>query len=284
MQQRVCRLVALACAAWVGSGCVTSVSTLQRAQALDPGEVQVTVGMVASVNTSAVGAALDLADSATARLREAEAQGQPITPEVEQQATEAGLALLLFQPGVGLEFIGRVGVYEDIDVGLRYTGQLVKADAKWQLWEEGSQAAALNLGYAYHLDVGSTALGPALDLLDYFDVGTLSRHDLDLGALWGREWGEWLAVYAGGRYIASFIALDPTLQDVLTEADLPPTDASGVIHHLGATAGLFVGYKYIFVNLELNIMQIIYNPRILGVSRDLGGTLISPVLGLTLTF
>jgi len=270
--------------AWALSGCVTSVTSLQTARTLDPGQVQVTGAMTASVTTSTIGQAIEAIDASSNRLDSASAAGEPITEQEQQEALEALLGLLLFQPGVATEIIGRVGVVDDFDLGLRYTGQLVKGDGKFRFWHRDGQSAALSLGYAYHFGPSSTVLGSVFDLLDYFDVGSFKRHDLDANLLWGVDYGEWLSVYAGARYIISLVQLDPEFQKVLTETSVPSSDADGIIHHLGATTGLFIGYRWVFVNLEMNVLQVFWEPKILGVKRDFSGTLISPAAGLTFRY
>lgn len=266
----------------LAAGCATSVSTQQTARTLAPGHVQVSAAGSIPVHTSAVAKVLDTAGSLGDRFERAEETGEAVSEAEQREAFETGLALLLFTPGVSTEFMGRVGVADKLDVGLRYAGSLMKVDGKWQVaGAPGETEVALNLGYAYHFGFGASALESAYTLLEYTGLSDYSRHDLDAGVIASRAWGDWLELYCAGRTIVSFIGLDGDIEKVETTLAAGSSDLDSRIVYAGATAGLMVGYKYLFVNAELTVMKVIFEPQIMGEARDLGGWLVSPLLGLS---
>ncbi len=265
----------------LASGCATSVSTQQTARTLAPGHVQVAVAGAVPVHTSAVAKVIDAASSLGDRFEQAEETGNAISERDQREAFETSLALLLFTPGVSTEFMGRIGVVDNVDVGLRYAGSLLKTDAKWQLLgKPGEPEVALNLGYAYHFGFAASALKSAYSLLDYTGLSDYSRHDLDAGVIASRSWGDWLELYFAGRTIVSFVGLDGDIEKVETTLGVDSTDLDSRIVYAGGTAGIMLGYKYLFLNAELTVMKVVFEPNIMGQATDLGGWLVSPLLGL----
>ncbi len=280
------RLFFAVCCVLMGSwlvGCASSTTSLQNARALDPGEVQVTMAMSLPIPTAAIGAAYDEAKSVGKELGSAAASGEDISLEQQRQITTGGLLFALFQPGFIGEINGRVGIRENLDLGLRYSSQQVKGDVKYQLLEQEELGfdGAISLGYGHHLDIGPSIAASTFSFLEYISLGDYSRTDLDLTAIASKDWGESLSVYGSLRYIVSFIELDSTLEKVESVSGVQKSDLSNRMHQYGATVGTMVGYKYLFLHLELTILNTHYMPTILGEQRDLGGLVIGPTLGLT---
>jgi hypothetical protein len=266
--------------------CSTSVTSLQTGRALAPGEVQLTAAASLPLSTSAINGVLDSLDRLEGELEEAAtSEDNTIDAETQRQLTESALALLLFQPAPVMEINGRMGLVPKLDAGLRYSARQVKGDLKYQFWDgENGHAAGFTLGYSYHLSIAPSILESAFDLLEYVELNDFSRHDLDLGLIWSRDWGEWLSLYGGLRYLVSFISLDADLQKVESSLDLERTSLSSRLHMVGVTGGAMLGYKHLFLHLELSVLSAEYAPTILGDKVDLSGTVISPAFGLTTRF
>ena len=266
-------------------GCATSTSTLQSARTLRQGEVQLTVAASVPVATVVVGELIDSAELAYDRLKSAEDASRPVTESELRQSLEAATALVLFSPSLFWEVVGRVGIVDRFDAGLRISHSLVKAEAKFQFLRiKDSVDASVFVGYAYHFGVGPSMAESFYSIFDYVQLGDYSRHDLDVGVLFGREWGRWLSLYGGPRYMVSFVAIDPDISKISTEAGLPETQISSQIHHAGAVGGLMIGYKYVYLQAELTLLWAVFEPKILGERMDLGGMVISPTLGITARF
>ncbi len=277
------RLLGAALLALALSACSTSLTAMHSARVLDAGQTQFTGALAVPIATSAIEGAIDLGDAAVDEAQAAAAADTPLAEDDQRDLTTAALALALFQPALVPELVARVGVGYDLDLGLRLSGQLVKADAQWQLWAgEDRSAASLTLGLAHHFGPGASALEPLFKVLEFVKLDDFSRLDLDLALMTSAEFDDWLIFYGGARYLASFITLDANIPDIETAADVEIIKIDNTIHHVGLTGGLMLGYKFIFLNLELTAVQALFKPDVLGEPRDLDGLILVPSLGLTL--
>lgn len=262
--------------------CSSSVASLQTARALAPGQVQLSLGASLPVSTAAISGALDAADAVYDDLRAAEASDQPISAQTQKDLNKSALALALFQPSPVLEAGGRVGVIPKLDLGFLGSARQLKGDAKYQVWDSADgHAAALSLGYNYHLSIAPSVLESAFDLLEYVKLSDYARHDLGLSLIWSKDWGQWLSLYGSLRYLVSFISLDADLEKVQSQLGIERTSLNNRLHMLGLTGGAMIGYKHLFLHLELSVLNVDFAPTILGESVDLGGLLVAPTLGLT---
>jgi hypothetical protein len=270
-------------------GCATSATTLQSARTLEQGEVQITVAGSVPVSTLAARKTIESAKSVVNRLKDAKDAAEPPTEEEIRLAVETSTAYVLFTPSVYPEALVRVGIVERFDAGLKLSYSLVKVEAKGQFLElDNGLAGSAFIGYGYHFGVGPSIASKIYDIFDYLGMVDYSRHDLDLGVLFGFERGEWLSFYGGPRYLLSFTNVSfklkgfesielGDLEDDAFEVDTP-------IHHVGAVVGVMLGYKYVFVNLELTLLYAIFKPSVLDETIDLSGMLITPAFGLTARF
>jgi hypothetical protein len=270
-------LLLLACGA-----CTTSVTQMQRARTLDPGQIEASLGASLPVHSRFFSELIDTEEKIRARLGSAEASGKPITTEEQRQALETALAFVLFGPGLLPEINARYGITSGLDVGLRYAGPLLRADLKVQPMTaaEVGLDLAVDVGLARHSDTGPSAFDQIRDLSTYVKLGDYSRYDVDLGLLAGREFGDWGAVYGGARYVVSFIEIDEDLAIVEVASGLPHTELSARMHQFGGTLGGRVGYRYLFLAAEMTVMRVLYEPTILGSPTDLGGWTLAPALAL----
>lgn len=265
------------------SACSTSMTQLQTARTLAPGQVQVQGGLSVPISTTVIGSLVDLGGTLGTRFTEAEQANRPITREEEQQALETGMALVLFHPGVMPELGGRIGVLPRLDVGLTYGGTLVKADAKLQLVrQEDALDLALVGTYVHHLGYGGSVLKSTYSILEFLQLGDYTRNDLGVGLLASGEWNDVFAAYGGVRYLASLVSLDTDLQRVESSTGAGHTELSPTLHTLSGTAGLMVGYKYVFLAAELTVARVIAKSEILGAERDYSGWIIAPSVGLVI--
>ncbi len=278
------RLLAVAL---LSGGCATSLTTMQTARTLDPGQVQVAASASLPVATSLVGEVVDTGAAVADRLSDAARRGEPITVEEERQAFETALALTLFQPGAYTELMARYGVVEDVDVGLRWGGFLLKADGKWRFHRERELQLAVQGGYTLHLSPAPSYASAAVELLEFVGLGDYSRHDLDVAVLASYELGEeseYGGLFAGAKYLVGFLSLDPRIRDVEVIAGAPTTELDPTLQMAGGVFGLNVGYRWVFLHLELAVLRVFFSPVILGDERDLSGFVVSPAAGLSARF
>lgn len=273
------RLLALALLALLAA-CSSSTTLLQTARPLEPGHVQVTGAMSLPISTSVISELIDDAKQINTRLQADESK--PLTEDESRELLETSLALMLFSPIPQSELMGRVGITKDLDAGLRWSSALWKADAKYRFSDPKARTQyAVMGGLAYHTGYAASALSKLYDVLEYVELGDYSRTDADLALIISRDWGEWFRLYGAARYMASWISLDADLTKVESIAELPPSDLNNTMHFYGATGGLMIGYKYVFVNLELSVLKLSYEPKVFGEARDLSGYLVTPTWGLS---
>lgn len=270
-------------AALVLTGCVTSVNQMQTARTLAPKETRMEAGASVPISTRYFAEIIDTIELAADRLQDAEQLDRPVSEDEQRQAIEAVAALLLLQPALVPELSVRVGVYEDVDVGLRWAGPSFRFDGKWRVAHEPGRWHAAVLGaYTHHTGIGASIASKAFDVFDSLKLASFSRRDLELAALASTEEDDRPVVaYGGLRYILSMPRIESELAEGLEAASgMPLLDTAPNIHTMGATAGIRLGWRRAYFMAELTLMWMLFEPEILGEKRNLSGLLISPGVGL----
>ncbi len=291
---RLLPVLLLALGLALAPGCATSLSTLQTARTLAPGQVQVTGGMGVFIPVGNIVRVVDTGIDQGEAARDAVEEDRPYTlsEEDQQKLLTAGVALMVAPPGVNPELMVRVGVVDRVDVGLRYSGISLKADAKVLLFHGGdseggrmapgqrSYDVARGLGVARHF-----FSSPVLDVLEVVQMGDFSRYDVEVPLYVSADFGDIFKLYGAPKYVYSHTRLDARLVDYSRQgkpvsgfdASLPATVGS---HFVGSTVGLSLGYRYLFLFAELTGGYIFCNPTLFGVERRLGSVTFFPSFGL----
>ncbi len=271
-------------------GCATSMTHMTTPQALEPGDWQVSGAWTGHANSVAASKSIQSGADLWERYMGEEEPGELSEDEL-RTLLDTGLAWALFRPGASYEIMGRVGLTDKLaqglDLGLRTNFSEIKGDLKLQVWEspEARFAAALHAGYGYHFDLTS-------GFVEWLSLTSFSRHDLDLAATWGWSEGRVLRLWLGPRFIRSWIRTEPKL-DGMIEDNLPatiddyrPSDILGdeAISYFGSTNGLMVGYRWVFLVLELDVFWMSFHPTILDEQRTMSGLVLAPNLGLSATW
>ncbi|QSQ25862.1 hypothetical protein JY651_13435 [Pyxidicoccus parkwayensis] len=269
-------------------GCATTLSTMQTARTLEPGQVQVTggVGVFAPVGNliRVVDTGIDQGEEA----RDAVDEDRPyeLSEEAQQKLLTAGVALMVAPPGANPELMVRVGVVDRVDVGVRYSGISLRVDGKVLLAHGGeggrSYDVALGLGAARHF-----FSSPVLDVLEVVEMGDFSRYDVEVPLYVSADFGDVFKLYGAPKYVYSHTRMDPRLVDYSKEgkpvsgfdATLPATVNS---HFIGSTVGMALGYRYVYLFAELTGGYVSCKPNLFGVERQLGGVTFYPAFGVAL--
>lgn len=279
------------------AGCGTTLSTLQTADVTDVGQVQVTGGSGVYVP---LGPAVTLVDEGIQQARaiaDAQSSGVPYTlsDEAREELLTAAIALAVMPPWLGWEISARTGVWnERMDVGLRYSVNAVRLDAKYKLLHRGDGpevGAVRRRSFDLALGFGVSRYlfdNPLLDVLEYVEVAEFSRWDLEVPVLASVEIGNILKLYGGARYVFSTTSLDAQLVDYAQQAGnvsgldlgLPPTVQA---HYIGGAAGLAAGYRWVHAMVELNAGYTVCTPIMFGRRRSLGGPTVYPAVGIAVT-
>jgi hypothetical protein len=284
----------LALAIALAPGCATTLSTMQTARTLAPGQVQVTGGMGVFLPVGNLIRVVDTGIDQGEEARDAVDEGRPyaLSEEDQQKLLTAGVALMVAPPGVSPELMVRVGVVDRVDVGLRYSGISLRADAKVLLFHGGdsdggrmetgqrSYDVALGLGAARHF-----FSSPVLDVLEVVEMGDFSRYDVEVPLYVSADFGDVFKLYGAPKYVYSHTRMDERLVDFSRQgkpvsgfdATLP---ASVDSHFVGSTVGLALGYRYVYLFAELTGGYVFCKPTLFGVERNLGGVTLYPAFGL----
>jgi hypothetical protein len=278
------------------TGCASSLSSLQTAKPLAPGQFQASAGMGVFVP----------AGQLTTVAQQGITQGRAVYDAIQKEESyalseedavtllTAGAALAVAPPGTNNELMVRAGLVENLDVGLRLTTSSVRLDGKWRLAHGGNASPllrehertsldlAIGLGVSRHL-----FKSPVLDVLEVVEMDDFSRYDVEVPLYLSFDVGDIFKAYAVPKYVFSRTRMDQKLVDFsqdgkeLTGFDvvLPARVNS---HFAGATLGVAVGYKYVHLYAELTAGYTHCRPSFFGQERDLGGVTLYPAIGLAI--
>lgn len=269
-------------------GCATGLSTMNTARPTPPGEVRAHAAAGLFLPT---GAALDIAQAGLGAARSVRAGELSLTPE-EKEALYLGAVSLALQPPYPVLEAGlRTGIVEDLDAGLKLTSTSLGLDARYRLWRGGDEASMHQ-----HLSIGLGASrylfsNPLFDALELVRIDDFSRWDFEVPLLFSFEYERIAMGYMGLKYIHTRFALDQTLIDVQRVAGewgapLLTDQVRTPMHFYGGVFGLGIGYKHVWLLLELNVGYTWLRPRLYSfvderiASRNLGGLTFHPAIGL----
>jgi hypothetical protein len=95
----------------------------------------------------------------------------------------------------------------------------------------------------------------------------------------GRQPNSWLQYWFGPKFMFSALKLDENLVKLNATDDVRVNMA-----YLGGTAGIALGYKYVWVMFEMTATNLFLNAEVLAEERDLGGLVVYPAFGLMTRF
>ena len=281
------RLASVVLFSVIASGCAANLASLQRPEALAPGEfsvqgeagVGVPIGTVARATAAGVeltAAGLKLADS-----------GEPIADETLQRAVAAGVGLALNPPGTGYGASARVGVVRGLDVGARFSTSDWRLDAKWTIAGDGRETAANSLMMSYShqrfsgllFDVYGAAQTVSL-FIPGLELEDPKRWETELLFLRGRRHSENLELSWGARgRLGGWQApywLDGTewgVPEVVSTEDL-----RGQSLLFGGLVGGAVGKDWLWARGELTGAWSFQHAEIAGLPVNFGGPVLYPAV------
>ena len=267
------------------TGCTTSLTNMAPAQTLDAGEGQATLGYQFDVHTQSFTGVYRAGQSAVDQVR-GPSEDDAISEETLRTLLDAALLWRLFPLGGTPEFMGRIGLYDDllegVDAGFRFNGNVFKGDLRLQLWSSNDDAASISaqFGYGHHRSIVAT-------LVEWIALTQWKRKDFDFQINMGYELGEWAKLYASPRYILSRVSTEARLSDFLRQRlperyqDWDPGQyfPASNMHYVGLNWGAMFGYRYAFINLDVSTFRVIYNPMVLDSRRDYSGWVFAPTVG-----
>lgn len=260
-------------------------TNLTSAHTLEPGEVQMNVNGQLNLNTTIVRQGVE-SISAVKSDFESVPEGETVSEETLREAIDLAVAYQLFRPTLVPEAALRVGLsdapLEGLDAGIRYNGRSPKGDLKLQYWnsEDGVFAGSIQTGVGYQFS-------PAPSAIEYVTMTEWKRLDFDVMAPLGLRHEEIFRAWVAPRFIYSRVWTSPKLSEFARkrapeEAKQARRDlfSNESLYYGGLNFGGMIGYKHVFLAAELNVMRVVFRPKILDERRDLSGYTITPAIGL----
>jgi hypothetical protein len=221
-------------------------------------------------------------------------------PEAEKrQIAIHSVSLAAMNPYPSVQLDARLGVLPRLDVGMRYSVDAVRADAKFNFFHDGVDDPEDGLprrskDIAIGLVVSKQLFAPAVgDMMGMIRLDNFSRWDLEVPLYVSIDVSRYFGVYGAGRYRYSHVTFNQNVATV-TQSDcgcgeapvhtVVTTPSRMTSHFYGATAGIRVGSARFSWMLELTIGHTSAKTRLLDQDVELGGLTLYPATGIALTF
>lgn len=272
------------------SGCTTSFTNMTPTRALEPLDFEVSARASANAHGSVIRTTLDGGADAADVILDKDSM-EPISEEQLRRFLDAGLGFFLFKPGVSTELSARIGgwdLLEGMDFGLRYDFTTFKGDWKQQYYE----SAGGNVAVSSIIGIGKQTV-PVPGVVEWLTLTEWSRTDFDFMLSVGFELPDILHLWINPRVMLSTISIDHKLpsyvlnripDEVRETYDPSSYFEEELMVYTGATFGGMVGYKYAFLAAELTVMGLNFSPNVLGEERNFNSLLVSPSIGLVVTW
>jgi hypothetical protein len=281
------------------SGCATNLAQMQTARALKQGELRVSGGVGIYIPGTQLGNFAAEGAAVAKQGIESAVNKQPFTLSDNQKRVLAmtSLALATLPPSPSAQLDVRYGLLPRLDIGLRYSIDSVRADAKLNFYHDGvddpedglpRRSKDLALGFA----VSKQLFKPGVtDIMGAVTLDNFDRWDVEVPLYVSIDVSRYFGVYGGGRYQFSHITFD---QSVTTTNDcgcgqMPTTTVTKTPtqmtrHFYGGTAGIRVGSSRVSWLLELTVGNTVASANLLGTNVQMGGLTLYPATGIALTF
>ena len=280
------RLLALAALTSL-AGCAAPAFLGHTGRATPKGDFRVGLGTSYQVNTQAADIVKDGRDAAkTLRERTTacpDGAGECWTLADVEPVVDAAFRFAVVAPlSTSTSISGRYGLGRGFDVGARWGTGGYGADVGWQAF--GPADASPGLAGTFVAGWGKRSMGTLGDTIESVFKGEASLSDYGAAFVLGRQWGDWGHTFAAARYTLTSWKLTvipdlPIIYDAEeVQQRLLGTDGSGTVHTTGAAFGGAVGWKKVFLGLELNALFTSGTARVLGDEKDLGSFGLMPAL------
>lgn len=261
----------------LASGCATSLSTNQPAHVPEQGHFQTELGFDVSVPTTSADKIIDAAQEL-----EEVAATRPLT-EAEKAAIVDGAAYLTLNPP---SVSPHAGVFfaplQNWEAGVRVTGGHVRLSGRHQFLHQAEHGFDLSAG----LGAGVSFAEPPVDqVLETMAIDQFSRWTLDVPLSIGQK-EDWFRWWGGPRLVFSRTGQRISL-------NLPnETPVQGRVDgwqlYTGVTAGLAMGYDWIFMGPELTVVGLVGNADVTGLniieSTDVSSFVVHPSFAVMMEF
>ncbi|MBL8958146.1 MAG: hypothetical protein JNK82_45660 [Myxococcaceae bacterium] len=286
-------------AALVTTGCASNLAQMQTARALEPGQLRMSGGVGWYVPAGQIAAVAG--DGIEVAKQEIKAELNNTEYDISQADKRKiainSVALAAMNPYPNVHLDARIGILPRVDVGLRYSIDAVRADAKWNFFHDGPndpedglprKSKDIAIGFIVSKQLFSPAVG---DMMGMIRLDNFNRWDFEVPLYFSIDVSRYFGVYGAGRYRYTTMTFD---QHVSTKTDCGCGDGPKTTivssasrmqsHFYGATAGMRVGSARFSWMLEITVGHTQAKTELLGEVVELGGLTFYPATGIALTF
>ena len=285
----------MACVLPLGLGCATNLSSLQTAKTLQPGQIRITGGMgyfvpVGQLANGAVAGVKLGAEAITAKMQN---QDYVLTADDKESLGAAAIALTMIPPSSVYEINARVGVFNNFDLGFRYSINSMRGDAKFRLYHSGdAEGWDETRGRSYDVAIGAGVskyiLGTPVSVVGGVKLDNFNRWDLEIPVYFSADWNSHIGVYFVPKVLLSRTTLTQTFpaRPCSCGGTTPESTSEASVNMMfyGATLGLRFGGWRVTGLLEATVGNTEAYPVIAGKKRSIGGATIQPNIGLAVSF
>jgi hypothetical protein len=268
----------------LAAGCTAPAFLGQTGRVTPRGSFRAGVGTGYQIATSAGGLvsdAKDLANGVSSRPCSDDPSKSCYRVEDIRPALRLVRHALVSPFGSYTELSARYGVARRLDVGLHLGTGARRVDAAWQLAgpadpREDGVATSLLLGY------GTRSLSGIGEVVR-FVAGGADLTDHEVALVVGRQWRGVAQLFGGVRYLYSDwdLEISPRLPIDYGGGDVREALSGthgGTLHHAGAILGGALGWRQVFLGLELDVTWYRGDARVLGEPLGMRGVTFMPAV------
>jgi hypothetical protein len=224
-----------------------SLSNMQTGEVTPKGDFQIGLGLGVGVPMTYLNDLLQLQ----------QIQNQNPTDEEVMNIVRGGLTGILYPPVVtDLNF--RYGIARHWDLGLKMSPSAMRLDGRYQILDGKIVDLAVGLGLSFY---HSPTEGETMSMSRY------KRGDMDIPVILSFNLGDIFIPYVGIKWIGTRYDMDITFdpEEVADDSDRITVTGKGNANLLGGLLGFYLGYKWIYLVLEVTFFYA-------HISFDGGGT------------
>jgi len=231
-------------AALLAGGCAPSLATMQPAHVAPKGHFEATAALEIGIPTGAIVSTID----AGRALSDAAVHGG-LTADQERRVFEAGINVLATPPSVGPHVALAYTVADRLEIGVRYAGDGWRAGTRYQILRRQEAPFDLTVGVGLARSVFSI---PLADFIPILEVNDFTRWTVDVPILVGTS-RSWFRVWAGPKLLWSHFGT--ALRLSIPHGDTEHASFEGTATYAGGQAGVAVGYRNLFLGVELTLAE-----------------------------
>jgi hypothetical protein len=259
-------------------GCAPTLSSFQPAHVAPQGHVSVQAGIDGSAPVGTIIKSID-----AARTLASAARSRTLSDPERRQLVEAGANLALDPPAIVGHIGGDYVPFTDWELGLRWSPGSWRVGARHQFLHQERHGVDLTAGVGVSR---FTYEFPVSNVVDVLQLDDFERWSVDVPIALGKH-GSWYRIWGGPRLLFSkfstALRLDlPAAGGMGAETVLASVDGRATF--VGGQGGVALGYRHLFLGVELTIVQLISTAHLsLPGQRqdaDLGGLIVYPGIAL----